>query len=61
MKKILYFEGAGMPETERSGDVGNCRIRTASRTESAYIWRSARGNRHNCKQTTITKTAVLVV
>lgn len=29
MSKILYFEGAGMPETERSGDVGNCRIRTA--------------------------------
>lgn len=29
MKKILYFEGAGMPESDRSGEIGNCRIRTA--------------------------------
>lgn len=29
MKKVLYFEGAGMPETDRSGEIGNCRIRTA--------------------------------
>ena len=39
MKKILYFEGAGMPETERSGDVGNCRIRTAfSRQDGKRVY-----------------------
>lgn len=29
MGKVLYFEGAGMPESDRSGEIGNCRIRTA--------------------------------
>lgn len=39
MSKILYFEGAGMPESERSGDVGNCRIRTAfSRPDGKRVY-----------------------
>ncbi len=29
--KTLFFEGAGMETSDRSGDIGNCRIRTAFR------------------------------
>lgn len=29
MKKVLYFEGAGWEKSEKGGEIGNCRIRTA--------------------------------